>query len=93
MTIFPFSWFGESEAESDPVHTVVCEACNRNPQDAELAVVEVDVDERSVYGGQCWDPETVRYYQLRETGKSYGPVVAVTQRDHGYETEVCRAAR
>lgn len=35
--------------------------------------------------------EYPRYYQVRESGQSYGPVVAVTQERGEHETELCSA--
>jgi hypothetical protein len=47
-TLYPLSWFpsfAKNSAEADPYHTACLVTVDLDPEDAELSVVEVDLDE------------------------------------------------
>lgn len=89
MQLYPFSWFTPKEAETDPIHQAVCEAVAMDPHDSELVVYEVDVSECGSKFPAPW--EHTHYFQVREAGRCYGPIVAVNvAHDHRYlEAVVC----
>jgi len=64
--IYPASWFRLADAESDPIHSVVCKAAGVSATDEEISVCEItDPQFNDLPTG---DAENASFFYVSEVG-------------------------